>query len=75
MAGGKAQVANQFSWNLYSVIMSALRKITELVAAKGVRDAVSLNSVTANTHPAIANGGESAHPHADVARPRERFTE
>jgi hypothetical protein len=74
IAGGEAR-ADQFSYNLHSVIMAALRKIIELVAARGVRDTVSVNSVAASTRPAIANGGKSAHPRADAARPRKRFTD
>jgi D-aminopeptidase len=66
-AGGDAQAVNELSQHLRNFIMATLHETTARVAAKSMRDVVGLSHVTAYTLPAVAKGGEDAHPNADPA--------
>jgi hypothetical protein len=47
--------------------MEALHETAGPIAAKSVRDVIIFDIVTAGARPAIAEGGERAHPHANAA--------
>jgi hypothetical protein len=65
-AGGEAQVAGKCTQHVGGVIVAALHKFTEPVAAEGVRDVVVFNCMTASARPGVAEGGERADSHANA---------
>jgi hypothetical protein len=65
-AGGEAQAADKFMQHFGGVIVAALHKFTEPVAAEGVRDVVVFNCMAARARPGVAEGGERADSHANA---------
>jgi hypothetical protein len=53
-AGREAHAAYEFSQNPRCVVMAALHKTAEPIAAKGVRDVIMFDSVTEGARPASA---------------------
>jgi hypothetical protein len=48
--------------------MAAWHETAEPFAVKGLRNVVVFHGMITSTRPAIAKGGERAHPHADRIR-------
>jgi hypothetical protein len=71
--GGEAQAADELSQLIRSFIMAALPETAEPVTAKGMGDVIAPNHVTASTRPAVAEGKQHAHPHADSVSILERL--
>jgi hypothetical protein len=68
-ATGEAQAAHELAQNIRCLVVTALHKTAEPIAAQIVRnvDVVVLDGVAAAARPARAEEGERAHSHAAAA--------